>query len=774
MRSLIKSHRRSDSSASDVTVPPDALYSKHVPKTTPVNSPMVTQHPVLTPPQMAGSPSTLSSPKKLLTPIKKMFGHHSKLAVSPGVATSVDSLNLAINGELAPPAGKRFYRRGPSSLTNLSELLNNRSLHHKLKGFSSSALLDQKALQDAHSPLPAPRKLTEHTASSSGSSIDTNKAGTTDNSEMPIIFETKNLRSTMLQAGSDSNISSVNSVDKFQAKRALSLEQLADGYSKMDTEAYYEDDDELRHSDTSSQFSFVKDMRAGRNTSVKYYKTKPSSKVSKDSRLNTFNVDDMGFEPEAFADYDFENNGMDDEGYDDEGEDYDDFEANNRYDDFLDEDEQHNTSHLDVELSGFEEEAGEMENHLAKKASSMLSLTTPQPEDTYGAEFLESYLYAKLPMSDGAPRLSLPYPDEGGPSPLISGITFGSEAGLRTGRSANSERADAKDESDEDNDELGLGIVAAAPTTTEPQRHSIINMMSLLSALEEDTEKETGEETDTKESIQGIKSLLSDLEKTSTNGKENKRDLVVNMMNTLAVLENTMAEPTKESKKLARRSIADMMSTLAVLEQNEISDPVIIQPKKPKALERKVQPNSNLKRYSWFNNDEESKFKKHDPSTTDEETPAEYTSGHLDEDLLDEINQLPEDFDFEEHESQLASPATSDFFRSNSYNKKPKKVVVDNHFQRNKIETPLRTVTFYRTNSSGNSDHSRSSVSRAGSTYSATSFTSVGDELLEAEKPRRQSPYSLNINAHLHERSADSLSHKSFSLEPITESPQLK
>lgn len=758
MRSLIKAHRRSDSSTSDVASPPEITYSKHGSKTTPINSPLTPQHPHLTPPQISvAPPSALSSPKKLLTPIKKMFGHHNKSSITSGINTG-DTLNSALFNEFVPPVGRKTFTRGPQSFSNLSELALPRSGDsYNLRCHQSSALLDYKMARASAilQPLPLPQAL----VSSSDSSVEVNKQTSIQSSEMPIIFD--NTRSPIQRLGSsDTNLSITNSMGKFQAKLALSQECLADGF-KVDTEAYYEDDDELK-SDNSSQFSFVKDIRGGRNTSVKYYKTKSSVKPADGIRPNTFNVDDMGYEVEAFSDYDFENNGMDEE------EGFDDFEGNNKYDDFLDDQELNNEAVPPPEDL--------LELHFRDETETQvlanLSFGGPHPEDPYSEDFLESYMDSgKLPYSDGTPcHFSLPFSadgSDGSPSPLISGVTFGSEMRFASRRSV---RSGPSEPSEPEIDGRGLGISAPA-VVPDTKRHSIINMMDLLSALEDKTQDEN-EKVDASKSIQDIKSLLSDLEKSAKPKEENKRNLVVNMMNTLAVLETSISETSPESKTTARKSIANMMSSLAALDlQNEA---------RSKETETRSQTSDALTaRYSWSNNDGLFKFNKPDStqSTGYDELPTDYISNQLDEDLLDEVNQLPEDFDFEEHQSRLLVP--SDSFRSNSYSKKPRKVMVDNNYQSNKIETSHKTVTFYRSNS-GNSEQSKSrSVSRVGSTYSATSFTSVGDEtyMEEHDKPRvRQSPYSLNLNPHLYEGSAESVSHRSFNLEPITESdsPQLK
>lgn len=245
MRNFIKSHKRTELLEIDFRPPMGKAKS-----TTPLGSPRIPQ---------SGASLAVSSPKKLLTPIKKMFGHKP----APGILQTGDTLASVLNGAPSPKV------RNVSSFSTLSDLKPKLNKSH-----GSAALLD---------PLPlaqAPRYL-QHDSSDTA----------IVRRDMPILgkrFSLKNASSLSLVAS-----------EKFQAKLALLLECFADALSKM-----------LDSDSGSSQFSFEKDMRQGRNVSVKYYKTpKPKTATFEDDLARA----DMGL-----SDYDYDNNGMDSDDQDDE------------------------------------------------------------------------------------------------------------------------------------------------------------------------------------------------------------------------------------------------------------------------------------------------------------------------------------------------------------------------------------------------------------------------------------------------------------------------
>ncbi|PVH15444.1 uncharacterized protein CXQ87_003284 [Candidozyma duobushaemuli] len=810
MRSLIKGHRRSDSSTSE----PQGGYSDLNPKShrynkTPQASPKVPSNssnmPHLTPPQYpySGSQSTLSSPKKLLTPIKKMFGHHSSKHQAP---SSGDILHSALASEGPPASKKSPTLHSPRSMSSLNDLSprphwasqpSSRSHISHVRHSSTSYLENSARFAPPNVSLPNGSFGLGRPFESSSSLESTVE----EREKMPIISDNKlaPVADSVHHGDSDSNLSIAKSIN-FSAKQASSQENLADGSSKVATDDFYQDDSS-EESDNSSQFSFVKDIRGGRNTSVKYYKTKSSKRQLPDGvKSNTFDVDDFGYEDDGLSDYDFENNGLDDEEEDDEFENKymeftePEFEGGNlnKYEDMLDENDMRRalsppppivptTSCLQNSSSSLSEDI-EVEDRKADMsdlyitANSSHNFMTSHPEDpTYGEDLLESYMEkTKSPSSEvqATPhqrQLSFSHiPAFSGSeisSPLINGVTFGFE-GLKGRQNVVAGRTIP-----EVPRSMGLGIGASAEDEPEiPKRNSI---MDLLGALEGGDLPSESNQTpaQARNSIQDIQHLLADLESRNEEQpkeKETRRASVVNMMDTLANLAKTHEAAPAEEKKEFRRSVAEMMNTLAALDlQNGISatkecdergsEPVVMPT--PTKEKRHDSPRSN----SYLE----------DNST---ESGHQY---HLDEDMLYECNQLPEDYDFEHHQNQLYAESVSEFYRSNSYNKKPKKMVQENSLRSNKIDTPQRTVTFYRSNSLGNSDNSNSgSLSRTGTVYSATSFTSgEEDPSPEMERFRQKSlPYALNTNFQLNEKSSDCLSHKSFNLEPITEgdSPHVK
>lgn len=846
MRSLIKSHRRSDSSASDAG--PDPYNRPGVAKTTPINLPQISLSAAnMTPPQtLLGSLTSILSPKKLLTPIKKMFGHHLKLQVSPGVVTTGDSLNAAMHSTFEPPRGRRNLMRGANSYTSLSDLqLSPIPRPNPLgKPLPTSVLMEIIRPTDLATQLPPPKL--GILPGLSDSSVDTKSK-----EDMPIIFDRK-LGLALSHTG-ESVLSIANSEGNFKAKQALSHELLADISSK-DTEAYYEDDDELKDSDASSQFSFVKDIRGGRNTSVKYYKTKTSIKANAGLKPGLY--DDMGYEGEALSDYDFENNGMDEDGLE---EDYiDDFEGNNRYDDFLDEDQlpvdrklselpasestpYHNESEddreevaLDENIDGVEEVQLASSISKATESSDPLSESTHEPPqfsfsrsreatpemqlaftsqsfsspgEGFTDELLDSYLdHTRLPNNTTTTPSSQrafgrsPFETRGTSSPLINGVTFGSEQKFRLYRNNRKLQNQLADTSFDAGDlapaDVGLGIVPADPNNRESianmmdllgslekstaaelpkpeRRQSIVQMMDFLSSLQQTTTTEVQQNQPNGAKIEDMKSLFQELDKQKPKLEKPKaeRSLVIDMMNTLADLESALDVPTEERKKKARSSIADMMKTLAALELDHSNDD-----RSTSELSNHTSASSERRVEESISRETSAESTKQKPevsfSQSLEDVSTDQTNCQLDEDLLDEINQLPEDYDFEDQRSHIDVP---DFFRSNSYNKKPQRVVMDNCFQKNKIETSLKTVTFYKSGCNGIADN----LNRAGSLRSITSLNSFHEEEEEDEKERfkqKPLPYSIHHNSHLLEKSSDSISHKSFNLEPITEadSPIIK
>lgn len=325
---------------------------------------------------------------------------------------------------------------------------------------------------------------------------------------------------------------------------------------------------------------------------------------------------------------------------------------------------------------------------------------------------------------------------------------------------------------------VGLGITNDGMRDMKNVRLSVGELMGLLESLEvkEDVSKEMELETtllnlegttDNEKkpetnsdipikrlSILGMMNLLTNLEQTqaqiqisqengSEKAKENRRS-IIDMMSTLASLEST--EPT--SKEIKRESINNMMNTLARLDLSNLENS--LQPKPRNLQMKRLTEENSKKRYSWFNNDESLNIKKksnlqeslikNDSEEELRDTERYQYQQPLDQDLLDEVNQFPEDFDFEDESVKYKAPTTN-FLRSNSYNKKPIKALMENKYQSNKIETMNKTVTLYRSNSTGTPPDGRSrSISRAPSTRSVTSFTSFNEEEEEEEEEEIHKP----------------------------------
>ncbi|RCK55292.1 hypothetical protein Cantr_03810 [Candida viswanathii] len=296
-------------------------------------------------------------------------------------------------------------------------------------------------------------------------------------------------------------------------------------------------------------------------------------------------------------------------------------------------------------------------------------------------------------------------------------------------------------------------------------RNSVVDMMGVLANLEdnpkEDSKPSEKSKTQLRNSIIGMMDVLSNLEiaeppanapkkdkEKASEDSANLRNSVIGMMDLLSNLEQNQPEG-KTDKKESRRSVVDMLSTLSALQGSE---------EKTTRLETLEEPKrkASFKRYSWFNSQENlsAPTTKDKSSTLKECDPTDDNDKYntsLDQDLLDEINLIPDDFDFDQHQPhqppshvQLQFPSRSyskdrsaGFYRSNSYNRKPKKTVVSNQLMSNKIETLSKTVTFYNngTLSPASSLVSRSrSLSRGPSTRSMNSFASVNEEEEEEEE----------------------------------------
>ncbi|KAI5953990.1 hypothetical protein CANMA_004829 [Candida margitis] len=274
--------------------------------------------------------------------------------------------------------------------------------------------------------------------------------------------------------------------------------------------------------------------------------------------------------------------------------------------------------------------------------------------------------------------------------------------------------------------------------TSKQNRSSVVEMMGLLSTLQRnDPEKGAVDEA------------------YKSTGQQN-RNSVAEMMGLLSSLEDSQnvdasdEGATESNSKEVRSSVAGMMNFLASVGEIEklASDSEKSENGKPQTASKPIDQNLNLsqselelldshikrkpsfKRYSWFSSQESLTLKGVDPTDDSIKPPP------LDQDILDEINQIPEDYDYDEQSKFKGSTSEKSFSamgfeRSSSFNRKPKKVVMMNQVKPNKVETLSKTVTFYDRNKAGPSlplDVKRvksSNLSRGSSFRSITSIPSV-------------------------------------------------
>lgn len=316
-------------------------------------------------------------------------------------------------------------------------------------------------------------------------------------------------------------------------------------------------------------------------------------------------------------------------------------------------------------------------------------------------------------------------------------------------------------------------------------RQSILGMMNVLAGLEKSQESMNQKNISSPE---------------ATNTDHLRRTSIIDMMDKLAINESQ----NKEVSNTKRKSVTNMMATLELLESthkadspdinninaSEVSGKFSAKVSKNPLKRIAAEASKESKRYSWYDNDEKIDFKAvnlsdlssktefEPPLSNKAETPTEperldfeTTISTLDKDLIDEANQLPEDYNFEDptYNRILNSPIDETaFFRSNSYNKKPSKRVTDNNFLSNKIETINKTITFYRSNSTGQySDTNQyGGISRGPSSRSMKSFTSVDSDTLNEERNEEHErtktseipngPYTFRSNFPLYSKSTDS------------------
>ncbi|ODQ78297.1 hypothetical protein BABINDRAFT_162946 [Babjeviella inositovora NRRL Y-12698] len=113
-----------------------------------------------------------------------------------------------------------------------------------------------------------------------------------------------------------------------------------------------------------------------------------------------------------------------------------------------------------------------------------------------------------------------------------------------------------------------------------------------------------------------------------------------------------------------------------------------------------------------------SKYSWYDEGPPDLPPANRNSTGTFDDSLLDEINQLPEDFDFSERLEPERQPA---LYKSKSFRGRPVKAVSDTNVSLNRIETGSKTVTFFNLGTKGDSSLSLGSKESL--------FTEIAEEM---------------------------------------------
>lgn len=859
MRSFIKSHRKTDSFSSEISDD----FNQNLAKTP--TSTQFPYNPQFTPPFQPSNHSR-SSPKKLLTPIRNLFsslGHHSK---TNSISSASDRLTDVIQS--GPPSTlpsnhrpekDHFNVQGHSSFTNLSSFAIKPQEH------------DEEALSDyiPRNHIDSKSRPSYRISSSSGSLFDDKTSKTSvsqqqssiNSKQDPFISSAgKNDPSSryavdgqLLQplqmneeTTNDSNSSLVDSVENFRTEGVSFLTPKFVRQSLTSEEAHENDsaeteDDDDDVSDNSSQFSFVRDKRGGRNTSVKYYKT-PHTNLE---TLNALNPQDFGFEDDAYSDYDFENNGMDDEDmFDSGGEEEEEVNYNKLFDDdevpvshpiesaaavpsavpvfsFQSNYKNHSSSEL---LWGplAERHKDDEARDASRRKLASLSLNQdsrriyngsyhlsidgfeeldPQSASDLGEDILENYLelpyepyshqnvYEATPEPTSSPSLELFDLN----SPLINGVTIGNNLfhrfgsirsdtdGKRLESSANKmfiHRHDSQRLTDHDearkiaaneNKDRSLKKIRAFHGSVDHGLNSALEeKVNEFESFQKKRSEHLSEANKLKvtaeplehaglgilpSSLQESNKLLPRFEGSGARNDEDSeptkpnhqaRSSITQMMDILSGMGQVLTSKNK------RESVDDMMQRLAILESDFSEN--LDHDKKDKSIRNsqiKHDTAPNLfqtkrtvsgKRYSWCESDSFHDDEAPSIHIDDEKTSLERRNS--DEELLDEINQIPEDYDFESQKvgnnHLSANYLEGAFLRSNSFKKRPLKAIMDYKFANNKIETGGKTVTFYRSNSL-NLDLSRSkSVSRAPSTRSMRSFVSMNEELENEESSNNE------------------------------------
>ncbi|CAH6718478.1 hypothetical protein CLIB1444_01S07646 [[Candida] jaroonii] len=744
MKSFIKTHKRSESLQSTGSIP------------TPLSSPILNQSP---------TSNNSNSPKKLLMPIKHLF-HKRRTSSEVGDYASSNSLNYKDNSSSTDlPTSTR-----PSLLTRGSNFSEN----------SRFSRLSDKIIPTLNSLNDLKR--------STSKIITKNKSNDTDD----------HTESSRRKVSIRSTKSKRNSIRNIGTRSASSIRTKISNFNGSS--------DSMESND--SNFSFVKDMKGGRNTSIKYYKTKPKPK--KEIETHYFENEDLDIDD----DYDYENNGLDDFDNDEEeinyidqfddgdyneepkftGDKMSDRDSDDIYDDIDDyssysglqkeqdedidkrlvshiedyDDENYQDYDYDEDLEDHEHDSYYIQEYQANEESnrrynqayfenesiltlphnkipfnhsyhlSIEGIPNNSSQDLFNDEYeiLEDYLDIdggqELPSPKYQSYDNLELFDLN--SPLINGLTIGGD--LNNGRyknfSPNVHIAKYKSKirsfhlsideidllkSDEDlsdeefitQEDGGLGITDEGLKFGGELNEANLNMLNYEQNKDFQYPPNSGTK-DTSAKLTPLKishmknnSHLSEelksfksLDSRDSLPKKINRQSINEMMN---LLENLQID-NEEGQRNKRNSIENMMNFLQTIQKSNIH----ISPKNY----RKDSFASDLSLPQLDNDLNFGSVSKIVSSTKSNDDLLESTKEYdqelneLEKDLIDEINQLPEDFDFDANEELLSqfdklnkSIKFSSFMRSNSFNKKPKKMAMSSNLSSNKVQMSNKTVTYY-------------------------------------------------------------------------------
>lgn len=233
--------------------------------------------------------------------------------------------------------------------------------------------------------------------------------------------------------------------------------------------------------------------------------------------------------------------------------------------------------------------------------------------------------------------------------------------------------------------------------------------------------------------------------------KRNIRNSISQMMNTLAIFETGDKPNTSKMGKLDssdtlytnfgkepesssnRKSISDMMSTLKHLDQipGGLAGQSMTRNNKSRLqkVENKLLNDENIKSKNLpFWEATEKGYPIADKLVSDENQSQE---DFYSNELIDEINSVPEDFDFEAQKNNAKQYFKLElpFRRTNSYNKIPKKVINESNYNNNRIETPTKTVTIYRNKSKKSNDNKGCNLNMGLYTGPTKSLPKPGSEI---------------------------------------------